>query len=151
MSAKKKQPMRNKQLSCIWAMAKSLGINSEYLHVLVFSITGKESLSTLSPKESMSVVDHLKKEQAKQNKTNSKLESEKNVWRLPTPQQRYFMQKLLSDVTKILSLQNPNAYLESISKRMFGKLPGKLDRKEFGNLIKQLKQITTATKKAVNE
>jgi hypothetical protein len=142
----KKQPMRKKQISTIWAIAKTLGINSEYLHVLVWGITGSESISALSDKQLTLVIDHLKKEQAKQNQINKKQESSEKVFQLPTPAQRYKLHYVIADLRKILNLRDSNAYLQSISKKMFDRAFEKLNRKEFGNLLKQLISITNKTK-----
>lgn len=148
MKTNQKLPMRNKFISAIWVIAKELGINKEYLHVLVYCITGGESIKALSEVELKKVVDHLKKEQAKFHAQQKRNERDAKVHRLPTPQQRYYCSRLLLDAKRILDLKDPNAYLESIAKRMFDKPVMKLDRKEFGSLIKQLTQITKASKKA---
>lgn len=142
----KKSLTRKKQIAGIWAIAKVLGITSEYLHVLVWGMTGSESISALDSKQLNQVYTHLRDEQAKQNKVNKKLESGEKVFQLPTPAQRYKLDYVLRDITRILNLRDSKAYLNSISTKMFGKHAGGLDRKEFGNLIKQLLTITNKTR-----
>ncbi len=143
-----KSPTRNKKISTIWAIAKNLGINSEYLHVLVWGMTEVESIKELNPKQLDLVITHLKKEQAKQNKLDKKNESNGKVFQLPTPAQRYKLQITVSDISRILNLRDSKAYLEAISQKMFHKQFEKLNRREYGNLIKQLLLITVKTKKA---
>jgi hypothetical protein len=130
----------------IWAIAKSLGINSEYLHVLVYALTNSESISALNSGQLKIVIEHLRKEQAKQNKINKRNEKESKIFQLPSPAQRYKLQFVLKDISAILNLRDSKAYLNSITNKMFGKAPEKLDRREFGNLLKQLISITNKTK-----
>lgn len=139
---------KGKRNRTIWALAKDLGINSEYLHVLVFSITQSESVGKLNLKQQKEVIAHLKNEQAKRNRTQSRLEADGKVFRMPTPSQRYFLNRILSEISQKLNLKSSEAYLNSVSERMFKKTPDRLDRREFGNLIRQLRRITESAKAA---
>jgi hypothetical protein len=141
----KKPSTYKMKIATIWAIARNLGIDSEYLHVLVFGITGSESISALKTSELNAVIDQLKKMQAKQNNTDKRNEKSKNVYQLPTPAQRNFLNISLLEVARILNLKSPRNYLESISERMFKKPTEKLTRAQFGNLIKQLREIINST------
>lgn len=133
---------RTKYIRTIWALAKELQINEEYLHVLVYALTEKESIASLSIIELKKVVKHLLNEKEKRNREFKKAEKEKNVYRLPTPLQRYTLNKAMLEVREILNLRDTEAYLNSMTQRMYNKDLNKLDRGEYGNLIKQILLIT---------
>lgn len=138
----KTQETRTKYIRTIWGISKELQIHEEYLHVLVYALTGKESIASLSLCELKNVVKHLFNEKEKRNRELKIAEKEKNVYRLPTPLQRYTLNKAMLEVREILNLRDTEAYLNSMTQRMYNKDLNRLDRGEFGNLIKQILLIT---------
>ena len=139
--------VRNKKISRIWCLARDLGMtgkNKEGLYLVVESITGKDSISSLDMLELDMVNRSLKSLLFKQNRQKY-LENSKNskngTTYLPTPAQKDLVSDYLNKLTELLKLNVPEFYLESICRKTFRKDYKKLNRNEMQRLIETLKSI----------
>lgn len=139
--------VRNNKISRIWCFARDLGMtgnNKEYLYLVVESITGKDSISSLDILELDMVNRSLKALLFKQNRRkyleNAK-NSKKGITYLPTPAQKDLVSDYLAKLTELLKLNVPEFYLESICRKTFRKDYKKLNRNEMQRLIETLKSI----------
>lgn len=142
-----KERSRSRKITQIWAIAGQLGIagdNKDLLYVLVGSITGSNSISSLTDSQLDEVISALIMEQRKITRSKSQNRSalkKAGVLYLPTPEQKDMITSLLNQLTPVLNLRNQDAYLESICKRTYRKSYKLLSLTQTQSLIETLKSI----------
>jgi len=138
----KKVPTRESQIARVWCLARDLGFNSEPLHVSVEGITGKTSIAKLSMLELKSVIKTLEAA-LDQRRRSQRSENRKKggVVSFPTAQQRDLVADLIRQITPLLRINNPDAYLQAICKRTFRRDYSRLSGHQVQSLIEALKSI----------
>lgn len=139
--------MRNRKISRIWCLARDLGMtgnNESSLYLVVESVTGKDSISSLDMVE-LDIVNRKLKEILYRQNRQKYLENSRNrkngTAYLPTPAQKSLVSEYLNKLTVLLKLNTPEYYLRSICRRTFRKDFNKLNKGEMQRLIETLKSI----------
>lgn len=123
-----------KQNRYIWFLARDLNIEEDYLRLIVHSVTGTESISSLSRKQAKKIIQKLLTMLHKKNGKNKNIKDIRSY--NPSGMQKRKVKELVS---AILEYQKISA--ESLSKRMFAKEYNKLTRQQVQSLIEALKAI----------
>ena len=145
---------RNRLLGHIHILARELGLlaeNRELLRAIVFRETGTEHLSDhgVDPRGIASlkrVRDALQLELDKAKRRRSRRKGD-NVSQLPGPGQRETVDAILADIAGLIDLRDPEAYLESICNRTWGRPFVRMQRNQLQGLIEALKSIRTRLQK----
>ncbi len=135
---------RNRKIARMWCLARELSFDSETLHLVVESVTGKESIAELNPLETDMVIRQLTSELKKQ-RNRARIDRTRNsqggVSYLPSSKQKKFVDDLLQKITVKHGIDNPEKYLEYICQKTFNKPYKLMQSREVSRLIEALKSI----------
>lgn len=124
-------PITKKQIGKIWATGKKvLGMNSDEIYLLVFGVTGKDSISSLSKAEGIAVIE-------KMGSIISRAGRSPKVVRMVSREQKEKIQALASRINTHKVLVNP----ETMAQRMHGKRLGALNVQQAQSIIEAMKSI----------
>jgi len=131
-----------KQLKMIWTLARQLGMESELLHEMVFDVTGKKSLKTLTVPEAVGIIDGLVHDGAKvRRKRKPRRALPENVVELLTGEQIRLIEYLVDQ----LGWDNPKQ-LMGFNRRVIKK-ERICTTKEASKIIEGLKAILNRKQK----
>ncbi len=140
-----KEKLTKPQLRHIWALARDLKIADEYLYCIVFSVTGSESISSLTKEQAKKVIFHLLSQKTKKDKARkgSQKTTAKNTNIIhlekyrPTQKQKNYV----SSLKRKINQSRQKVRIEELSQRMFDKTYNQITKQEMIAIIEALKSI----------
>lgn len=147
------------QIRHIYGSARELGIDDEVLHSLVYSVTGKEHIKSLTMSEAISVIDRLKGDNAAaahKPKSHKKVQEDKPRAGMASTAQIKKVYRLMYELQSLDEVNMPSA---TINKRLRGVLKkyNKIDdvrfltAKEAWKVIEELKNMVENVEKKIRK
>jgi phage gp16-like protein len=129
------------QISKIWVMAKSLHIDKENLYEMIYSISNKTSMTSLTNREAYRLIEKLKGMTDKNHQAELRKSKKTNITPIdfyrPTNKQHSYIDSLV----RRINVNTQEIVIEGLALKTFNKPYKNLNRHELKRLIEALKSI----------
>ena len=125
----------------VWGIAKDLGLDDDTLYLIIFQVTGSDSLSALFKPENLyrglKLITHLETMQRNRDRTARR----NGVVSIQGYRKSDNQIELIKELAAKINGDRPKIDLESMSRRMYKKPVEKLNRRQAQGMIEALKSI----------